>query len=129
MGAARSVCDRLLGTWEGEEGAPAKPPLEASTMSQAVFSDRRLPDGRRDDDGAERGEIATGHALDVRSGHRADRGDVALEVLVAHARFLERGQIPGLARIGAAVHGEAAEQIRLADPELLVGDRLSLDAL
>ena len=48
---------------------------------------------------------------------------------MAHARNLERGHVPRLPRVRAAVHREATEQGRLRDTQLLAGDGLTLDAL
>src|SRR5262249_26781685 len=61
-------------------------------------------------------QIALGRALHVGLRHRLHLRHVAVQELVADACHLERGHVPRLARVGAAVHREASEQIGLGDP-------------
>src|SRR5499426_616982 len=80
-------------------------------------------------DRAQRAEIFLGGTLNVASGHCAHLGLVTIEKLVADARGFERGEIPRLARVRAAIHGEGTEQVGLGHAQLLVGHRLLLDPL
>src|SRR5262250_2918438 len=84
---------------------------------------------RLHDDSAGRREVALRGVLNVSRRDLLGFGDVAVEKLIADAGDLEERQVPRLARVGAPIHLEVPEQIRLADAQLLVGDRLTLDAL
>src|SRR5262245_11456548 len=80
-------------------------------------------------DRAQRGEIFLGGTLNVGGGRRAHLGLVTIEKLVADARGFERGEIPRLACVRAAIHCEGPEQVGLGDAQLLIGHRLFLDTL
>src|ERR1044071_7391194 len=88
------------------------PRLGMSSLSGSTSAARDENDGRRVHEVSprRRNHFGGGYALDVTG--------QAVGILPARAHELEEAQIPCVARVRAAVHGEVSQEIRLGTREL-----------
>src|SRR4026208_214820 len=104
--SSTTACSRRARRSSRSHSAPTRWCGRSAKFWTRAAAEGALGLGGADDDGAEGAEGEVGHAPQVGGGNGSHRGDIAVEELVAHPRRLVAGEIPGLARIGAPVHGE-----------------------